>query len=258
MKFTLRIISLILSFVFIGCCNNEDHLDNGLTKSVNQIVEYYILIERDSLHKEVLDTLMITTTQYNAQNLKTSQHIEYPKTKDYFDIKFIYNDDSNIEKEIVIVLADNNSFEVDYLYKEDLLQKTHSISITEPIRNEQIEVFEYDENGNIKQRSISKRSTYIENYKVDSHTYQIETYNDKLFITESKYIDFLRPEKSFTTIYKYNCRNLTEAKEYDANGELITIVKYVQENDKYGNWIRLIAKEDGKPTHIKVRKIDYK
>ena len=254
-------MSRILAFLFLififSCCDQSELLKNGLTIKTNKIIDYTIIIEKDSLNHLTSDTLTITERFYN-----NNDQIIYRIQKNLFDgenikIEYVYNKFNKIEREIVNLSSDSTSFTVNYFYKDSLQYKAQSDEENKIFRFHSIVEYGYDSRSNLKE-STSK-SYYIDFETNDTITNFLETskYNKKELITETVIIDYIKPERNRKTKFIYNCHLLTKIRKFNHNDSLISTTKYKYEMDKFENWIKRESYINGKMDFIKTREIMY-
>jgi hypothetical protein len=86
-----RFLILLFSITIIGCCNQPELLNNGLTKKANKTTIYFINIRKDSLNNKIQDTVSIIENKYN-NNDKISYLIQNPLfTNEQMEIEYIYD-----------------------------------------------------------------------------------------------------------------------------------------------------------------------
>lgn len=253
-----RLFILLFSIFLIGCCNETKLLNNGLTQKATQITEYTIKVKNDSLNNQIQDTLVITEKKYNEYDQIISRHQRNLFANETMDIKFIYNNQKKIKREIVTLSNDSSNFIVDYFYKDTLLLETKSESINDIFQFKQIGGYKYNSDNKLKESSLKQIYFDVETNDTITNTLEISKYNDKEFVTKSKLWDFSKPERNRNTEYKYDCGILMEIKEFNSKDSLISTTEYKYEFDKFENWTKRESIENDKLNYIRTREIEYK
>ncbi|MEM6515060.1 MAG: hypothetical protein AAF688_02675 [Bacteroidota bacterium] len=253
-----RLLIILFSILLIGCCNEPKLLNNGLTETVSQLTEYTIKVDNDSMNNKVYDTLVITEKKYNENDQIISRNQRNLFADETMNIRFIYNNEKKIKKEIVTLPIDSSSFVVDYFYKDTLLMETKSESKNDTFQFKQIGSFKYHSNNKLKESSLKQIYIDVKSNDTITNTLEISKYNDKEHVTESKLSDFRKPERNRKSEYKYDCGILMEIKEFNSKDSLILTTEYKYEFDKFENWIRRESFKNEQINYIQTRKIKYK
>lgn len=253
-----KLLILLFSIFLIGCCNESKLLNNGLTQKATQITEYTIKVKNDSLGNQIQDTLVITQKKYNKNDQLISRHQRSLFADETMDIEFIYNNQKKIKKEIVTLSNDSSNFIVDYFYKDKLLSKTKSESKNDIFQFKQIGGYNYNSDNKLKESTLKQICIDVETNDTITNTFEIRKYNDKEFVTESKLLDYSKPERNRNTEYKYDCGILMEINEFNNKDSLISTTEYKYVFDKFENWIKRESIENDTLNYIRTREIKYK
>jgi hypothetical protein len=253
-----RLLILLVSIFLIGCCNQPKLLNNGLTKRAAQITEYSIKVEKDSLNNIIKDTLVITEKKYNDNSQITKRVQQNLFENDSMEIKYEYNENNKIQREIVKLSNDSLKFIVDYFYKDTLLYKSYSETENNMFRFKQIEEYEYKSDKSLKQKSLSQEFIDSETDDTLKNTVEISKYNKKELVSESILKDFMNPEMELITKYVYDCGRIKERKEYNNEDSLISRTEYKYELDEFQNWIKRESFVNKELKHLYTRIIQYK
>ena len=253
-----KLLIFLFSILFIGCCNEKKVLNNGLTKKAAKTTVYFIKIEKDSLNKEIKDTLAIRESNYNLndQISKLIQRTLIDNEK--LEIDYIYNNFGKIKTEIVKMSNENSTYTVDYFYKDTLLIKTFSEPKNDIFHINQIGKYEYNSDNTLKQSSLLQQYIDVESNDTIMNTIEISKYDNKELVTKSELYNYIKPERSRTSKYEYDCGTLMKIREFNSKDSLISNTKYEYEFDKFENWIKKESFINGKLNYIQAREIEYK
>lgn len=252
-----KLLLLLFAILLIGCCNQPELLNNGLTKKVNKITEYVIEIKYDSIDKSNQDTIVITERYYNNndQIMNSLRKTQF----DNLEINFVYDNFNKIEKEIVKMLYDSSVSIVDYIYKDSLLYQTKAESKNVEFQYSLTGNYKYHSNKKLKEISISQIYIDLELEDTTLNSIELYKYNMKGVLLENEIDDTKNQTENKKFRYKYKCNGmLAETKEYNQNDSLISTTNYKYESDEFGNWITRKSIENGKTSFIKTRNIEYK
>jgi hypothetical protein len=253
-----RLLILLFSILFIGCCNEKILLNNGLTKKATKTKVYFIKIERDSLNSEIQDTLSIRENKYNI-NDQISNLVQITLfNNEKLEIDYIYNNSSKIKTEIVKMSNDSLTYTVDYFYKDTLLIKTQSETKNDIFRFKQIGEYEYNTDNTLKQSSLLQQYIDVESNDTITNTIEISKYDKKALVTESELSNYIKPERNRTSKYEYDCGTLMKIMEFNSKDSLISNTEYKYEFDKFENWIKKESFINEKLNYIQTREIEYK
>jgi len=253
-----RLLILLFSILFIGCCDEKKVLNNGLTKKADKTIVNYIRIERDSLNMKSLDTLSIRENKYNSNDQISNLIQTSLFDNEKLEIDYIYNDFNKIKTEIGKMSNGSIMFEVQYFYKDTLLIKTQSENETDIFHFKQIGQYEYNSDKTLKQSSLLSLYIDIESKDTITNTIEISKYDNKELISESKLSNFLNPERNRTLKYKYKCGTLIKEFEFNSKDTLISNTEYKYEFDKFENWIKKELIVNDELNYIQSREIEYK
>ena len=253
-----RLLILLFSIFLIGCCNEPKLLNNGLTKKAIKITEYTIKVKTDSLNNQIQDTLVITENKYNENDQIISRNQQNLFADGKIDIKYIYNENKKIKREIVKLSNDSSNIYVDYFYKDTLLLKAHSENKNNIFHFKQIGEYEYNTDYTLKQVSLLQEYIDVESNDTIMNTLEISKYNDKELVTKSILSDLIKPERSRITKYDYDCGILMKIRKFNSKDSLISKTEYKYEFDKFENWIKRESYENNKLNYIRMREIEYK
>ena len=253
-----RLLILLFSLLFIGCCNEKKLLNNGLTKKANKTTVYFIRIETDSLNNKIQDTLSIRESKYNENN----QIYHFIQTSlfdnEKVEIEYIYNNFNKIKTENGKMLNDSLNFKVDYFYKDTLLIKTESETKNTIFHMKQIGKYKYLSNKTLDESSSLNLFIDIESKDTILNTIEISKYDKKELVTESKLSDLIKPERNRTLKYEYKCGTLIKELEFNSNDSLVLNTEYKYKFDKFENWVKKELFVNNKRNYIQTRKIEYK
>jgi hypothetical protein len=253
-----RLLIFLFSILFIGCCNEKKVLNNGLTKKATKSTVYFIKIEKDSLNKEVKDTVAIRENKYNIQD-QISRLIQTTlPNNEKLEIDYIYNNFNKIKTEIVKMSNDSSTYTVDYFYKDTLAIKTHSETKNDVFRFKQIGEYEYNSDNTLKQSSLLQQIIDIESNDTITNTIEISKYDSNELVTESELHNYLKPERNRTTKNEYDCGTLIKTIEFSSKDSLISKTEYKYEYDIFKNWIKKKLFINDELNYIQSREIEYK
>ena len=112
-----RLLILFLSLSIVGCSKQKKIWDNGLTKSAEEITEYTIRIQEDSLKNEIRDTLLIAIKKYRDDDQLALQTRRTLFDNGQMEIEYVYDYTDKLKQEIVKMSTDSLPFKVNYSYK---------------------------------------------------------------------------------------------------------------------------------------------
>ena len=242
--------------IFTGCCKEPKFLNNGLTENANKVIETSIKVEYDSLENRILDTISITEKFYNQEN-KISKRIENTLfDNEVMEIEYIYDKSKKLQKEIVKMSFDTAT--VDYIYNDTLLYKTTSNTVNSEFKFEQSTNHKYSHENKISEVVTSQIFVDLESGDTTLNSIEVDKYNRKEQLKESKTTNFTNPERNKMFSYEYKCGRLINSKGYNQKDSLISIINFEYVFDKFDNWIEKKSFENGKLSYIKRRQIEYK
>ncbi|AXG74802.1 hypothetical protein DVK85_11405 [Flavobacterium arcticum] len=253
-----KVLILFFLIFLIGCSNKPKSLDNGLTKKASKITEYIINVKKDSLGNEIKDTLSIIEKKYNGNNQIINRVEQYLYSNESMQIKYDYNENEKLRREIVKLSNDSTSIIVNYFYKDTLLLKTLSETKNNAFYYKQIGRYKYNTENTLKQLSLFQYFIDVESNDTIAKTIEVNNYDKKKLLTKSILSNFTEPEKSRTTKYEYDSRTLIKTREFNSKDSLILETVYKYEFDEFKNWIRKEAFENDILNYINTRKIEYK
>jgi len=253
-----KLLIILFSLLFIGCCQEPVLLKNGLTKSVSQITAYTFLIKRDSSNIETRDTTNLETKIYNDNDQITHLNQLSLLINEKMEIDYSYNEFQKLIKETVKLSEDSLPFTVDYFYKDTLLDKSIAIVNYPNQKFEQIETFHYRENNTIEKKITTQIFIDLETSDTLSNSISTSFYDRNEIATKDETVNKTDPKKSRKIVYKYDNLNIIGLKEYDNNDSLLSTLKYEYELDEFDNWIERRIIENGKLDRIISREIDYR
>ncbi|MBU2928333.1 hypothetical protein [Winogradskyella psychrotolerans] len=253
-----KLLIFLFSILFIGCCNEKKVLNNGLTKKATKSTVYFIRIKKDSLNKEVKDTLAIRENKYNLndQISKLIQRTLIDNEK--MEIDYIYNNFGKIKTEIVKMSNDNSNNTVDYFYKDTLLIKTLSETKNDIFRFKQIGEYEYNSENTLKQSTLLQQYIDSESNDTITNTFEISKYDNKELVTKSELHNYKEPKRNRTSKYEYDCGILMKIREFNSKDSLISNTEFKYEFDKFENWIKKELFINKELNFIQTREIEYK
>ena len=198
-----RLLILFFSLFIIGCGKQKKIWDNGLTKSAEEITEYTIRIQEDSLKNEIRDTLLIAVKKYRDDDQIAFQTRKTLFDNEQMEIEYVYDYSDRLKQEIVKMSTDSLPFKVNYSYKNSLLFQSSGILDNETERFEQIETHYY-RNDDTKEKSIM-RQIFLDKKTNDTiRNSTVSTYfntNEKVdSIYQSIFADKDRTEKPYTNL----------------------------------------------------------
>lgn len=253
-----KLLILHFSILLIGCCNEPKLLNNGLTKKASKITEYSIKIEKDSLNKDVQDTLFIREKKYNKDDQISNLFQKTLFDGETLEIDYVYDYLNKIKTEIVKMSTDSIPYTVDYMYKDSLLHQAKGIVENSTERFEQIETYYYRKNGTIE-KTVSTQ-TFIDFESSDTIRNSVsKSYFDKNELIErTETIYHTDSKRNQQTKFNYDCGLLIKTMEYNYKDSLISTTKWKYVFDQYDNWTKMKSIENGKLNYIKTREIEYK
>ena len=254
----LILLLLLLSISIIGCNKGKKIWDNGLTKSAEEITEYTIRVEEDSLKNEIRDTLLIAIKKYRDDDQLALQTRRTLFDNEQVEIEYVYDYFDRLKQEIVKMSTDSLPFKVNYAYKNSLLFQSSGILDNETERFEQIETHYY-RNDVSKEKSIM-RQIFLD--KETNDTIRNSTVNT-YFNTEEKVDSILsfnlgRQGQSRKAVYEFDGKNFIELKEYNDTDSLLSNQKFDYKMDEFDNWTEKKVIENGILKRIIIREIKYK
>ncbi|TXG34851.1 hypothetical protein [Seonamhaeicola maritimus] len=253
-----RLLTLFLTFLLFGCTKELKKPKNGLTKSINEIIEYTIQIQKDSVENEIRDTLLITTKKYGKNDNIVNQTRKTLFDNQQMQIDYIYNSSNRLKKEIVKMSTDSLPLIVNYIYKDTLLYQSSSIVNYIKEKFEQVETHYY-RNDNTKQKSIMTQIYVDTEFKDTIRNSLIKTYFDKGERVDSILsINLNRQGQNRKTLYEYDGNNVIGLKEFNQMDSLISSKSYEYKMDKFDNWIEKKIFEIGLLKTEIIREIKYK
>jgi hypothetical protein len=204
-----------------------------------------------------MDSISITQKYYNFKN----QIIER-KQKMIFDgqemnIKYDYDRFDNLLKERVKMSFNNSTFNVDYVYKNNILQKTTSKSISDSLEFKHVEFYQYDSQKQLIESSLSQLFIDQGNGDTLRNSKQITLYDKNRRPMKSTIKFHNRTDKNSTTKYYYKGDELDRIEEFDGNELLISKESFKYKKDKFENWIERKLFKNDTLNSIIIRKIVY-
>jgi len=253
-----RLLIFFLSLFLIDCGKPKKIWDNGLTKSAEEITEYTIRIQKDSLKKEIRDTLLIAVKKY-----RDDDQIAFQTRKTLFDneqmkIDYVYDSADRLKQEIMKMSTDSLPFKVNYSYKNSLLFQSSGILDNETERFEQIETHYYRKDDT-KEKSIM-RQIFLDKETNDTiRNSTVSTY----FNTDEKVdsilsINLSRQGQNRKAVYEFDGKNFIGLKEYNEKDSLLSNQKFKYKMDEFENWTEKKVIENGILKRIIIREIKYK
>ena len=233
-------------------------MNNGLTKKATKSTVYFIRIEKDSLNKEVKDTLAIRENKYNTNDQISNLIQTTLLNNEKLEIDYIYNNFNKIKTEIVKMSNDSSTYTVDYFYKDTLAIKTQSETKNDIFRFKQIGEYEYHSDNTLKQSSLLQQYIDIESKDTITNTIEISKYDSNELVTESELSNLIKPERNRTLKYKYKCGTLIKELGFNNKDSLVSTTEYKYEFDKFENWVKKESFINDELNYIQLRKIEYK
>lgn len=253
-----KLLTILLSIVLFGCNKDSEKLKNGLTKSANEIIEYTVRIQNDSLNNEIRDTLLIANKKYGKDDQIIHQLRKTLFDNQEMEIDYVYDSDNRLKQEIVKMSSDSLPFEVNYSYNNSLLFQSSGIIDNEIERFEQIETHYY-RNNKTKEKSIM-RQIYLDKETNDT----IRNSTVKTFFNTNEQVDSIlsinlrKQGQNRKAIYEFDSENFIALKEYDDNDSLLSNQKFEYKIDRFDNWTEKKVIENGDLKRIIIREIKYK
>ena len=253
-----RLLILFFSLSIIGCSEQKKIWDNGLTKRAEEITEYTIRIQEDSLKNETRDTLLIAIKKYRDDDQLALQTQRTLFDNEQMEIEYVYDYSDRLKQEIVKMSTDSLPFKVNYLYKNSLLFQSSGILDNETERFEQVETHYY-RNDDTKEKSIM-RQIFLDKETNDTiRNSTVSTY----FNTDEKVdsilsINLRREGQNRKAVYEFDGRNFIGLKEYNDTDSLLSNQKFEYKMDEFDNWTEKKVIENGILKRIIIREIKYK
>ena len=253
----MKKISFIISiFLLTGCCKEPKYLKNGLTTKANKVTETILKVNRDSLNIQNIDTISIIEKFYNSNDQITKRKENIVFDNQTMEIDYFYNKSKKLEKEIVKLPFDTST--VNYFYKDTLLYKTSMKTINQEFEFEQISTHNYNRKNKLTEVLTSQFYLDLASKDTFANSMEVNKYNTNEKLKESKLSNFVYPERSKRTLYKYKCGRLFSTKNYNDKDSLISISNFEYVFDEFNNWTEMKTKESNKLKYIRKREIDYK
>ena len=250
-------IQIIVSILILsGCCQEPKLLKNGLTKEVDKVTEFSVMVYPNSEKNINFDTIAITEKFYNKNNQidKRIDNLIFDNKINEIDI--IYDESKNIKKEIIKTSFDTTI--VNHFYKDGLLHKTSTSTIKPEYKFEQNTIHKYNQNRKLKE--ILTSQLYVDKRSNDTtlNILEKDKYNKKEQLENSQFINQNNHKESTFKSYKYTCGRLKSIDNYNYRDSLISITTFDYVFDEHNNWIEMKSKENGVPRIMKLRQINYK
>ena len=253
-----RLLILFFSLSIIGCSKQKKFLDNGLIKSVEEITEYTIRIQEDSLKNEIQDTLLIAIKRYRDDNQIALQTRRTLFDNEQMEIDYVYDSSDRLKQEIVKMSTDSMPIKVNYSYKNSLLFQSSGIMDNATERFEQIENYYY-RNNKTKEKSIM-RQIFIDKETNDTirNSTVITYFNTNKKIHSILSINLRRQGQSRKSVYESDRKNFIGLKEYNEKDSLLSNQKFEYKIDQFDNWTEKKIIENGTLKTVIIREIKYK
>ncbi|WP_272022618.1 hypothetical protein [Olleya namhaensis] len=253
-----RLLILFFSLSIIGCSKQKKIWDNGLTKSAEEITEYTIRIQEDSLKNQIRDTLLIAVKKYRDDDQIAFQTRRTLFDNEHMEIEYVYDSSDRLKQEIVKMSTDSLPIKVNYSYKNSLLFQSSGIMDNATERFEQIETHYY-RNDKTKEKSIM-RQIFIDKETNDT----IRNSTVSTFFNTSEKVDSIlsinlrRQGQNRKSVYEFDGKNFIGLKEYNETDSLLSNQKFEYKMDEFDNWTEKKVIENGTLKRIIIRKIKYK
>jgi len=253
----LKIIIILL--LFTCCCGDTELLDHGLNGNVKMLTEYNITIKYDSLNSPIRDTLSVTKKYYNdrGQIIERNQNIIFPDEIIKMDITYEYNGCNRLQKERVKMSFDSIATEVNYIYKNSVVEKTIAESTRDSIYFKQIGLNQYDANKKLTESSISQIFINLKTVDTIQNSLQIDKYDEDRFLTDSEFKFYKKPNKNYRSEFIYDGDELITINDFDRSDSLTLMIRFEYKTDTLSNWVVRKSFENNKLNTIKIRKITY-
>jgi len=253
-----RLLILLLSLSLIGCSKQKKIWDNGLTKSAEEVTEYTIRIQEDSLKNEIRDTLLITIKKYREDDQLALQTRKTLFDNEQMEIEYIYDYSDRLKQEIVKMSTDSLPFKVNYSYKNSLLFQSSGILDNDTERFEQIETHYYRKDDT-KEKSIMRQIFLDKEINDTIRNSTVSTY----FNTDEKVdsilsVNLRRQGQNRKAVYEFDGKNFIGLKEYNEKDSLLSNQKFEYKMDEFDNWTEKKVIENGILKRIIIREIKYK
>lgn len=253
-----KLLIFTLLTLLTGTCKNNTLPSNHLKGNVEMITEYKINIEHDSLNRPARDTLSIIKKSYNNQNKIVHRSQTYTFSNDTTDITFSYDANGRLEQELVKLSFNTNAIEVNYIYRDSLLDRSISKSMRDSVSYTQIQLYKYNNDKELTQTLTSQLFVNLRTRDTITNSLQIDIYDKNELIIASKYQFHENPSKNFSYKYRYRKENLIKTLKYNQQDSLVSTINFDYKKDSLKNWIERQAFQNNRLIAITTRKIEYR
>ncbi len=255
-----RFLLLILLLLILLSCNSTKYEKNelGINGKVKKVTEITYREIKDTTGKLSNDTLSVVITFLNDNGkLKKSKTDIYISNvlAQTIDSRFIYNSKQQRIKEMATTL-DSIEFEVEYEYKNNLLDRTLYKDTLDNIYNEYFELYFYDSFGKLKQRDYHSFSIDLEENDTITNLKAKFKYDNNEFLIESEWMSLDSIYNKKELYFKDKTGLLEKQFNYNNIGILIDSAFFKYEYDKNNNWIKRMEFKNDSLIKIKERIIE--
>lgn len=248
---------LILILYIVGCANAQESSSKASSNQIRNTTEYVIKVEYDSSDSVRHDTVTVTKKTYNQFD-KIEHIAEYFGSGDTMVVKYIYDDNQRLIKEITKISNRDSDMILDYIYEDTLI--TQGLSSHRSDMTDMTYTMDYKYDINNKLKEITTKHLVKEAATDDTlfSTLQISRYDEHKQVIETETTDYRKPHFSDKRKYLYDDKVLVESKIYDSSDSLVSKEKFQYKYDQFQNWILMETFVDDKLRYFRTREIQYR
>lgn len=259
-----KLLFILTLFIGIVSCQTEPNkiFNFDIKGDFEKYTTIKSRVKKDSLGKEFLDTISVVHT-FVDKNQKTKKMVTNVYVKNEITQKiesdFKYNLKGQISKEKVKMEKEASDFEIDYIYKDNKLIETNSISEFDDFIIGINEKYIYNSDNKLTNRIFEQFTFDLKDKDTMSQQNANFLYDNNEVQIESDWSDDSNDHSNFNEFFFYNDSGLLiEKKRYYKTSKEIDTIIFKYEYDKNNNWIERKSFENGTIKQLTERIIKYK
>jgi len=258
-----KILQLTLLLTILVSCKAELQRENdfGIKGDFKKLIIINYRTKKDSLGKSIKDTISIVNYKVNKRGKvkkSVTQLFSHNKIIDTVTSKYLYNSIGQTIKEITDTKSNKTNFEINYYYKNELLDVIKMRDTLEGFILELTENYSYDANDKLKLRE-SNQLAYNQ-IKKDTFSFQkvIFKYDKNEFQIESDWNELFSDFPNLKEYYKNDSLGLLqETISFNKLTKKTDTIIYIYKYDINNNWINSKSFKNNTLDQITDRVIEY-